>query len=75
MFNPVYDDLVLFDANMQAEARTGLPEANIHKKASRFRTVYVYNYAQIPEPVVPFFAFSKTRNIMNVVPRHTPGNV
>ena len=75
VFTPVYDGLVLFDANMQAEARTGLPEADIHKEASRFRTVYVYNYAQIPEPVVPFFAFSKTRNIMNVVPRHTPENV
>lgn len=75
VFSPVYDGLVLCDANMQSDARTGLSESEIHHEALRFRTVYVYNYAQTADPVIPFYGYSKTRNIMNVVPKHTQENL
>jgi hypothetical protein len=68
-FAGAYENLILCDTNLQFDAHVGWEEGQIVGELPLFRTLFVYNYLQASatdkDRVIPFYAISRQRNIIN----------
>ena len=67
IFRPSYETMVIRDANLENNARVGLPPDSITSKLAKLRTLFVYNNPESPQAPGKFgyYAFLAPRVIVN----------